>query len=165
MLRDAKRLGRYLLGGAVLGVSLGYLGRHELDSEVLLMIGFWLFFLSPIVLLVCVRRSFALTILCLGAALLVGLICATIVVESAEASDKKAVMAYVDSIKPVLEDYRSKHGHYPNTLGQVPSLPLPPSGLRYYHYLDSNPLDPETYGVDFDSLEFNSYTGQWFDDD
>jgi len=165
MLRDAKRLGRYLLGGAVLGAVLGYLGRREFDSEFLLMIGFWLFFLSPLVLLVCIRRSFALTVLCLGAAVLAGLICATIIVAQAEASDKKAAMAYVDSIKPSLEDFRSKHGHYPETLGQVPFLPLPPSGLRYHHYLDSDPLDPETYGVDYGSLEYNSFTGQWFDDD
>ena len=80
-------------------------------------------------------------------------------------ADKKAAKTYVEIIKPRLESFRRVSGHYPDSLKEIAGLPPIPSGLTYKRELDPYPSNPDTYRIDYDSLEYWSNSGQWFDDD
>ena len=80
------------------------------------------------------------------------------------AGDKTA-KAYVEKIKSPLESFREASGHYPDTLQEVASLPPPPLGLTYKRELGRYPGNPDTYRIDYDSLDYWSGSGQWFDDE
>jgi hypothetical protein len=156
----AIRFAKFLLGGALAGVILGYLGRHWLDALFLFLVDFLLLLVLVPWLVVAVltpSKKQWLTAALWGVAAFAALTCAEPVVDWAETADKNAARVYAETIKPQLEDFRSKHGQYPDQLTEL-EIPTAPWGFEYKR-------DGEEYVIDYGSLEYHSSAGTWFDDD
>ena len=93
------------------------------------------------------------------------LLCFAAVSNATFRADRQAGRAYLEQIKPHLEDYRQNNGHYPDDLSDIPNLPTPPSGFLYRREKDPQPGNPDTYRIDYNSQEYWSGTGEWIDDD
>jgi len=76
--------------------------------------------------------------------------------------DLKNAKDYVEVIKPRLEEFRDRTGHYPHALTEIAALPSPPAGLTYDQDTKS---DGDNYEITYFGSIYSSWTGQWFDDD
>jgi hypothetical protein len=160
------RFAAVLVACAAIASLLGVMFRHNdgLFLAVLILgIGLSAAFLAHLVLGLCARWKFHYVTICRFFALILAAIaCFFIFANLTNKTDKQAARDYLKQIQPKLETYHANFGHYPDALDQLPSLPKPPAGFFYYREKDPS---PDTYFIDYFSLEYSSATGQWFDDD
>ena len=72
--------------------------------------------------------------------------------------------SYMAVARPALDEYKSDHGHYPDSLQRVDLNLRPPSGMTYVRNFDpTHPLD-EGYSVTFSDAIYCP-DGKWFIDD
>jgi hypothetical protein len=157
------------VGCAAIGALAGILfGHFDALFVGVTIVGFGLCagFLAHLLLGLWGRWRFHYVMICRFFALvLVGILCFVGVASTTGKANKQAARDYLEQIKPHLEDYRQNNGHYPDALSEVPGLPAPPSGFYYRREKDPLPENPDTYRVDYYSLEYWSGNQQWFDDD
>ncbi len=158
-----------IVGCAAIGALAGVIFRHNsVLFTVAFVLGFGLCagFLAHMVLGLRGRWRFHYVAICRFFSLaLAGIVCFAAIGNVTDKSDKQAARDYLREIKPRIDDYWQTYGHYPDSLSEISGLPAPPPGFIYLREKDAMPGGPDTYRIDYFSLEYWSGTQQWFDDD
>lgn len=135
-------------------------------SALLLGLGGLILFAAVVTLLLGLRSptiaSFGLKLLgFLAAAVLVFWIASWINNQGFEHA-VRAAKAYPTAVSPLLEVYRSGHGHYPDALDQLPNFPTPPRLMRgSYRSHGSHYSFSITGSSLLDSWDYSSQDGRW----